>query len=168
MSDYKTDLEITYAVKQGHHNFNEIYVQVDGSKLKFSQRLKLLVKDGIIVKSKEERPYYSLGDFQSYEEIQNVINRIKRNALTIEKGSKKYSNKKLLQASVKTIIIYLTHISLLTFHASITEYRTSQIAETEMAKELLQYIKKMMKILEKRDVELPVMCYNLVKNQMSK
>lgn len=169
MNNFEFDVEITNAIKNGHHNFNKIFEKIKkGSKITFSKHLDRLIEDGVIIKSKDKRPYFSLGDIETYEEIQNVINRIKRNASNIEKESKKYSDKKLLQNSVGTIINYLTHISLLTFHASITEYQTSRTAEIEMSKELLRYVKKIMKILEKRDLEFPVMCYNLVKKQMLK
>ena len=162
MTDYKTDLEILYAIKKGIHKFNEIYCQVHGSKLKFSKRLKMLVVDGVIEKRKNGQ--YHLGNFESYEEMQTMIKGIKRRTLQIEKDSKKFSNKKLLQASVETTILYLTHFSLVSFHMLFTEYRTSRTAELEMAKGLLGYIKKIYETLEKRkDPQLLIVYYDLVK-----
>jgi len=161
MSDYELDLEILYAVKDGHHNFNEIFSKVGGSKLKFSKRLGMLVKDGIIKKNKDGQ--YHLGEYETYEDIKTMIEGIKRRTSKIGKDSKTFSDKKLLEASVQTTILYLAHFSLLYFHILFTQFQTSKTAELEMAKELLRYIQKIYLTLEKRDPDLLGMYYDLVK-----
>lgn len=186
MEDYKTDSAIMVAIIQGHHNFNKIYDQVrhvNSSKFQFADRMELLEKSGLIKKNeiKKKKTSYFLGDeddsifgvggydefdLGSYEEIKDVIDSIKDETLSYEKKSKKYSDTKLLQESIKDIVMMLKQLSYVSFRGLVTKHKTEQAQIHEWEKEIRELIKKRIKILEKREPKLVKTCHDLTANEL--
>ena len=178
------DFEIVYAIKQGHHHVNEIYNQVyrfNKSKFKFSNHIDMLVKAGLIKKTtKDKRPYFSVGkidedksldfgilgkgvDLGTFEDFKEIIDSIKKETVNLEKKTKKYSDKKLLQESKDDIVAYLNQLSYAVFRGLVAKHKIEQIQMHEWEKELRQLIKTKIQLLEKRDdPKLVKLCHGFV------
>ncbi|MBL7014802.1 MAG: hypothetical protein ISR79_00380 [Nitrosopumilus sp.] len=181
MSNYDLDFEINYAIKNGHHQFNEIWRKSNfkGSKLTFSNHLSQLVKAGFIRKDFDEKGkprYYSGNSTILYESDKGLIGMLNKKISTINKNSKKVPDKELLKEFVddtQDLLIVLSQIHfgqlgiLNSYKESKNEFAKPDIAINEKKIELINKLISMrINILEKRDPELFATFFQLIQNNL--
>ena len=190
MDNYDIDLEIVYAIKKGHHNFNEIFSTIKrGSKITFSEHLEQLVYDGTIKRtSKNKKPQYKINDPRDFEQTEQIKGKIETEISNIKETSKKIPDKRLLKKFIKDTVKDLKFYSMFHFDSFllsefVDNFTFSEVflnpnawAQQQTLKSIqnrkLQLLNKLIgtriAILQKRDYELVSIFGDLVIKQMMK
>ena len=181
MSLYDIDFEIVYTIKNGHHNFNEIWSKIKeiGSKQTFSKHLTQLVEAGFILKKIEQgKPRYHLGnDTTPFDTDKGLINKLNNEITTITEKSKKIPDKKLLNEFVQDTQDLLIVLSQLNFTrlTILDSYKKDKqqhikpfIGLNEKKIELInKLITTRINILNERDPELFITFFALIQNNLN-
>ena len=171
MSDYDIDLEIVYAIKNGNHHYGKIWNKVKGirSKQTFTDHLKKLVEDKVILRKIEDKtPYYKINEVEQYDLEKLMEEKFEKKINEINNISKKVPDKKVLDIFVNDTIRDLGFYSIFYFDTRMPHFESDKNIFRKDIEMLDSLIKARINFLEKRHVALLIPFNKLVKNQMFK
>ena len=185
---YDIDFEIIYSIKKGCDSFDKIWMDVNGkdkrkkigSRSTLSIHLTNLVEDMRIIKKQEQgKIKYSLGmDVSLYEQDKGLIGKLNQKITTIEKNSKKLSNKELLKQFIydtQDLLIVSSQIQLGLLSVTNMYKKENQgfmKPEIGIMEKKMDLINKLItiriQILKERDFNLYVTFLKIIENNLQK